>query len=108
MTAQLLDGRAMAKAIRGEISADVAVFASQYGRAPAIAVVQVEGDPASAAYVRQIEKSCKGVGMGFRLHLLPAQCDALALVSLIKELNADPQMDGIIVQMPLPRHLPQS
>lgn len=108
MTAQLLDGRAMAKAIRGEISADVAVFASQYGRAPAIAVVQVEGDPASAAYVRQIEKSFTGVGMGFRLHLLLAQCDALALVSLIKELNTDPQVDGLIVQMPLPRHLPQS
>lgn len=108
MTAQLLDGRAMAKALRSEISADVAVFASQYGRSPAIAVVQVEGDPASAAYVRQIEKSFTGVGMGFKLHLLPAHCDAQALVSLIKELNADSQVDGIIVQMPLPRHLPQS
>lgn len=108
MTAQLLDGRAMAKAIRSEIAADVAVFVSQFGRAPAIAVVQVEGDPSSAAYVRQIEKSFTGVGMGFTLHLLPAQCDALTLVSLITELNNDSQVDGIIVQMPLPKHLPQS
>ncbi|MHB1355811.1 MAG: bifunctional 5,10-methylenetetrahydrofolate dehydrogenase/5,10-methenyltetrahydrofolate cyclohydrolase [Anaerolineae bacterium] len=108
MTAQVLDGRATAKAIRGEIAVDVAVFASQYGRAPAIAVVQVEGDPASAAYVRQIEKTFTGVGMSFKLHLLSAQCDAQAMVTLIKELNADSQVDGIIVQMPLPKHLPQS
>jgi methylenetetrahydrofolate dehydrogenase (NADP+) / methenyltetrahydrofolate cyclohydrolase len=108
MTAQLLDGRAMAKAIRGEITADVAVFVSQFGRAPAIAVVQVEGDPASAAYVRQIEKSFIGAKMVFKLHLLPTQCDAQALVSLIRQLNTDPQVDGIIVQMPLPKHLSQS
>jgi methylenetetrahydrofolate dehydrogenase (NADP+) / methenyltetrahydrofolate cyclohydrolase len=108
MTAQLLDGRAMAKTIRGEITASVAEFTRQYGRSPAIAVVQVEGDPSSSAYVRQIEKSFTGAGMGFRLHLLPATCDASTLVSLIQALNADRQVDGIIVQMPLPRHLPQS
>jgi methylenetetrahydrofolate dehydrogenase (NADP+) / methenyltetrahydrofolate cyclohydrolase len=108
MTAQLLDGRAIAKTIRGEIAADVAVFSHTFGRPPAIAVVQVDGDPASAAYVRQIEKSFTGVGMGFTLHLLPALCDAQALVTMIKELNTDSRVDGIIVQMPLPKHLSQS
>ncbi len=108
MTAQILDGRAIAKTMRGEIASSVAGFVKQYDHIPAIAVVQVEGDPASAAYVRQIEKSFTGVGLGFTLHLLPETCQAADLVELIRGLNVDPAVDGIIVQMPLPRHLPQS
>ncbi|MHB9032427.1 MAG: bifunctional 5,10-methylenetetrahydrofolate dehydrogenase/5,10-methenyltetrahydrofolate cyclohydrolase [Anaerolineae bacterium] len=108
MTAQILDGRAIAKTMRAEIASAVTAFTQQNNHVPAIAVVQVEGDPASAAYVRQIEKSFTGVGMGFTLHHLPPTCQAPELVDLLNSLNVNPAVDGIIVQMPLPRHLPQS
>jgi len=108
MPAQILDGRAIARTMRDEIASSVADFAKQYKHTPAIAVVQVEGDPASASYVRQIEKSFTGAGMGFALHLLPATCQPADLIELIHQLDNDAQVDGIIVQMPLPKHLPHS
>ncbi|MHB0858273.1 MAG: bifunctional 5,10-methylenetetrahydrofolate dehydrogenase/5,10-methenyltetrahydrofolate cyclohydrolase [Anaerolineae bacterium] len=108
MTAQLLDGRSLAKTMTGEIASKVKQFESTHGWAPGIAVVQVGADPASSWYVKQINKSFTGAGMRFALHALDETTDALSLTGLLQELNADPRTNGIIVQMPLPKHLPQS
>ena len=108
MTAQVLDGRALAKTMRGEIAAEVTRFEQAHGWAPGIAVVQVGEDPASSWYVRQIRKSFTKAGMGFALHTLAADTDAKALIDTLQRLNEDSRTSGIIVQMPLPKHLPQS
>ena len=108
MTATILDGRGLARTMRGEIKEQVAAFEAAQGWAPGIAVVQVGEDPSSSWYVRQIKKSFTKAGMGFALHTLPADCDAAALTGLLSELNADARTNGVIVQMPLPKHLPQS
>jgi methylenetetrahydrofolate dehydrogenase (NADP+)/methenyltetrahydrofolate cyclohydrolase len=105
MTAKILDGRATAKAIEGEIAEDVESFGKDHGWAPGIAVVQVGGDPASSWYVGQIKKRFTGVGMRFALHALEAEASEGTLVGRMEELNGDPRTNGIIVQMPLPEHL---
>ena len=108
MTAQTLDGRAMAKMMSGEVASQVAQFQQEHGWAPGIAVVQVGGDPASSWYVKQIEKSFSSAGMRFALHALDEKTDAATLTGTLQQLNADPRTNGIIVQMPLPKHLSQS
>lgn len=108
MTAQWLDGRAVAKTMRGEIATEARAFAQAHGWAPGIAVVQVGEDPASSWYVRQIEKSFTGVGMRFALHTLDAQATPEALTALLEQLNADALTNGIIVQMPLPAQISAS
>ena len=108
MSATILDGRALAKTIRGEIATDGRSFEQAHGWAPGIAVVQVGEDPASSWYVRQIKRSFGRAGMGFALHTLPPDVSEAALIDLIQDLNADPRTNGIIVQMPLPKHLSQS
>jgi len=108
MTAQILDGRALARTMRKEIAAEVAQFQGNHGWAPGIAVVQVGGDPASSWYVRQIKKTFAATGMGFALHTLDETTDAGTLGELLRQLNDDPRTSGIIIQMPLPKHLPQS
>ncbi len=74
-------------------------------RAPGLAVVLVGADPASQVYVRNKRKACAEVGFHSRLHELPADTTQAALEALIDELNADPRIDGILVQLPLPGHL---
>ena len=108
MTAQILDGRGLAKTMAGEITEEVTRFQEAQGWAPGIAVVQAGEDPASSWYVRQIKKSFSQAGMSFALHTLDADADADALTGLLGRLNGDPRTNGIIVQMPLPKHLPQS
>lgn len=108
MGAQILDGRALAKTIRGEIATEVAEFEEKHERAPGIDVVQVGEDPASSWYVRQIRRSFTRAGMRFALHTLDQAADPASVVELLGQLNEDPLTDGIIVQMPLPEHLPQS
>jgi len=108
MVAQILDGRALAKTVSREIAEQVKQFDQAHGWVPGIAVVQVGEDPASSWYVKQIEKSFTGAGMRFALHTLPPDAQAEALVSLLRQLNADPRTNGVIVQMPLPKHLAQS
>jgi methylenetetrahydrofolate dehydrogenase (NADP+)/methenyltetrahydrofolate cyclohydrolase len=108
MTAQILDGRAVAQTMGEEIAAAVAQFQQEHGWAPGIAVVQVGGDPASSWYVKQINKSFTKAGMRFALHTLEETASPQALTELLRALNNDPRTNGIIVQMPLPKHLPQS
>ena len=108
MTAQILDGRALASTVSAEIAADVALFRQQHGWAPGIAVVQVGADPASSWYVKQIVRSFAKAGMRCDLSTLPSDTSAADLTALLSTLNTDPRTNGVIVQMPLPAHLPQS
>jgi methylenetetrahydrofolate dehydrogenase (NADP+)/methenyltetrahydrofolate cyclohydrolase len=105
MPARILDGKAIAAALRAEAQADVAALSEALDRPPCLAVVQVEGDPASSRYVRTIGKLCEAVGARFRLELLPASTSQAALDTLIAALNADRAVDGVLIQMPLPAGL---
>jgi len=106
MTAELLDGRALAKTMRAEIAIDVQAFIDEYGWEPGIAVVQVGRDPASSWYVRNIRRSFTRAGMRFDLHELDETASAEDLIALLNTLNDDFRTNGVIVQMPLPKHLP--
>ncbi len=107
MEAKILDGKAIAATMKEEIGAEVAAFKSKFGRVPGIAVVQVGADPASSRYVKQIGKSFEEAGMTFRLETLDESVSQAQLVSLVQSLNADSAVSGIIVQMPLPKHISQ-
>jgi methylenetetrahydrofolate dehydrogenase (NADP+) / methenyltetrahydrofolate cyclohydrolase len=103
----LLDGKKLAKTIRKEIKVQVATFVEQYGRVPALDVVLVGEDPASRIYVRSKGRACKKVGVASHEHLLPAETSQAKLLDLVCHLNADPKVDGILVQLPLPEQINQ-
>ncbi len=105
MTATLIDGKAYAAKLRGLISDGVEAFKGETGAVPGLAVVLVGEDPASAVYVRNKAKQTVEVGMASFEHKLPAETTQEALVALVTKLNADPAVDGILVQLPLPKHL---
>ncbi len=102
MTAQLIDGKAAALALRSRIADDVVGFREAAGRAPGLAVVLVGEHPPSAAYVRSKAKATREAGMESFEHKLPADISQGQLLALVDELNADPAVDGILVQLPLP------
>jgi methylenetetrahydrofolate dehydrogenase (NADP+)/methenyltetrahydrofolate cyclohydrolase len=101
MTATLIDGKVIAEALRHSIAADVAVLAEQ-GVKPGLAVVLVGEDPASQVYVRNKAKQTVEVGMASFEHRLDASVSEAELLALVATLNADPAVDGILVQLPLP------
>jgi methylenetetrahydrofolate dehydrogenase (NADP+) / methenyltetrahydrofolate cyclohydrolase len=101
MTAQIIDGKAFAATLRGTIAEAVKTLP----RAPGLAVVLVGDDPASAVYVRSKDRACREAGMASFEHRLPADTPQADLVALVKSLNADPAVDGILVQLPLPDHI---
>lgn len=103
----ILDGKALAAQEREEVAAEVVAFKTKHGVVPTIAVVQVVGDPASERYVRQIGKSFEGVGMGFQHELLPADVSQAQVVELVSKLSHSRAVSGIIVQIPLPKHIAQ-
>ena len=105
MTAKLIDGKAFAAGLRGRVADAAARFASRYGRAPGLAVVLVGEHPPSAAYVRSKAKATVEVGMRSFEHRLPADVSQQQLIDLVDALNADDAVDGILVQLPLPRHI---
>lgn len=102
MTAQILDGKALAKTLRGELAERAAAFRSEHDRAPCLAAVLVGEDPASQVYVRKKEQECERVGIGSRMHRIPAETSQSELLDLVDRLNADPDVHGILVQLPLP------
>ena len=104
--AQLFDGRATAAAVLQEVTERANTLLSRLGRAPCLAVVQVGVDAASAWYVRQIERTGHRVGIAVALHSLAGDCAADAPARLVAQLCADPTVDGIIVQQPLPPQAP--
>ena len=105
MSARILDGKKIAEELRGTIQADVAAFVKAHGRAPGLDVVLVGDDPASAVYTKNKEKTATEVGMRSRLHRLPADTSETALLALVEQLNRDDSVDGILVQLPLPKHV---
>jgi len=105
MSARILDGKAIAKTVRAEVAVSAAAFHEKHGRAPGLHVVLVGDDPASQVYTRNKEKSALEVGIAGKLHRLPADTSEAALLALIEELCNDEAVDGILVQLPLPKHI---
>ena len=103
MTAALLDGKAIAQKVRDEVRHEVARFVAQHGRAPGLDVVLVGEDPASQVYTRNKEKASIEVGMRGRLHRLAADVGEAAVLELVRSLAEDDAVDGILVQLPLPK-----
>ncbi len=104
MSAKILDGVALAKAIRAEVAAEVARLASD-GRKPGLAAVLVGEDPASAVYVRSKGKATEEAGMHSETIRQPATISEAELLGIVDRLNADPRIHGILVQLPLPKHI---
>jgi methylenetetrahydrofolate dehydrogenase (NADP+)/methenyltetrahydrofolate cyclohydrolase len=105
MTAQLIDGEAVAAAVHDEIKAEVEKLKVEYGITPGLATVLVGENPASQAYVRSKQKRCGEVGIESFGHHLPEDASQEEVEGLVAELNADPAVHGILVQLPLPKHL---
>jgi methylenetetrahydrofolate dehydrogenase (NADP+)/methenyltetrahydrofolate cyclohydrolase len=103
--ATIIDGKAVAAEVRAEVARGVAGFRAEHGRAPGLHVILAGDDPASAVYVRNKEKAAVEVGMDGKVHRLPASVGQEALLALVRELNADELVDGILVQLPLPKGL---
>ena len=103
--AQIIDGRAMARALSDETAARVAAIVAQTGQPPALAVVLVGDDPASQVYVRRKISECARVGIRSVEHRLPVDHPQDALLMLIDQLNGDPAIHGILIQLPLPPHI---
>ncbi len=108
MGAALLDGKAIAADIRRDVKTQVDAHLAAGGRAPGIAVVLVGEHGASQIYVRNKRAACAEVGFYSELHELAATTSQSALLALIDTLNADPTIDGILVQLPLPEHLDET
>ncbi|HVJ00374.1 MAG TPA: bifunctional methylenetetrahydrofolate dehydrogenase/methenyltetrahydrofolate cyclohydrolase FolD [Sphingomonas sp.] len=102
MTAEIIDGKAFALALRERVGEQAAAFAAKAGRKPGLAVVLVGDDPASAVYVRSKGKATAAAGMEGFEHRLAATTTQDELIALVDRLNADPAVDGILVQLPLP------
>jgi methylenetetrahydrofolate dehydrogenase (NADP+) / methenyltetrahydrofolate cyclohydrolase len=105
MTAQLIDGTAIAQAVRDEVAAEVAQIREKYNMTPGLATVLVGENPASKAYVGSKQKACDELGMYSAGYKLPEDASQDEVDALVKQLNADPCIHGILVQLPLPRHL---
>lgn len=105
MSATIIDGKAFAATLRSRIAVHAARFEAATGRKAGLAVVLVGEDPASSVYVRSKGKQTVEAGMASFEHRLPADTDEATLLALIGQLNADPMVDGILVQLPLPAHL---
>jgi methylenetetrahydrofolate dehydrogenase (NADP+)/methenyltetrahydrofolate cyclohydrolase len=105
MAAQLIDGRAVAARVRAQVAEEAKAFAAEHGRPPGLATVLIGEDPASAVYIGGKQKATKEVGMAGFDHRLPADVAREEVVALIERLNADPNVNGILVQLPVPDHL---
>ena len=102
MTAKILDGKALAEEIRGEVATGVAEMQQKHGVTPGLAAVLVGDDPASAIYVRNKRRACDEVGMVSETILLPADSTNQQVLVQVQALNNDPRFHGILVQLPLP------
>lgn len=105
---EILDGKAIAAALRSRIAARVTEFVARTGRKPGLDVVLVGDDPASQVYVRNKAKACEEAGMRGEVHRLPAATTQPELLALVKSLEARADVDGVLVQLPLPKHLDET
>ena len=103
MSAILLDGKAVAARVRAEVAQRSAEFAARHGRRPGLAVVQVGEDPASSVYVRNKRRSSIEAGIESIAHDLPARASEAEILGVVHSLNRDERVDGILVQLPLPK-----
>ena len=101
---QVIDGKKISQEIKDELKEKVAVMAKE-GRKVALAVIQVGNDPASSVYVRNKKKACEYIGIESLSYELPEETTEEELVALIEKLNADAGVNGILVQLPLPKHI---
>ena len=105
MTAQLIDGKALAAKVKGELAAQAKAVEAARGFPPGIAVVRVGEDPASKVYVTSKKKTAEELGFGSWEHHLDAGITQADLIARVRQLAADPKVDGILVQLPLPKHI---
>jgi len=105
MTANVIDGKARAAALRAEVKEQTAAFVARNGASPGLAVVLVGEDPASKVYVANKIRETEAAGMRSIEHRLPAETSEADLLALVRRLNVDDAVDGILVQMPLPKHI---
>ena len=104
-TAKIMDGKAIAQKIQTELAHETSRFTQETGVTPCLAAILVGADAASEVYVRNKQRACERVGLRSQLHELPAGTSQQSLLELITELNNDPQVHGILVQLPLPAGL---
>ncbi len=108
MSAQIIDGKAFAEKVREAVKVDVATLTEKHGVTPGLAVVIVGEDPASQVYVRNKSKQTKEVGMNSFHFEMPVDTSQADLVAKVKALNADPAVNAILVQLPLPKHMDEA
>jgi len=104
----ILDGKQLAQTMQAEIALKVADYTRTHGFPPGLAAVLVGDNPASQVYVRNKRKACETVGMASSLHQLPAETTEADLLHLIAQLNTDPKVSGILVQLPLPKQIDEA
>ena len=102
---KIIDGKALSVTVKDEVRAEVAELEAKYGRKPCLCVIIVGENPASQVYVRNKVKAAAYTGMDSKLIELPADTSEEALLAQIRSLNEDPAVDGILVQLPLPKHI---
>ncbi|MGA1155099.1 MAG: bifunctional methylenetetrahydrofolate dehydrogenase/methenyltetrahydrofolate cyclohydrolase FolD [Burkholderiaceae bacterium] len=107
MPAQFIDGKSLAETLRQQVGDRAKRFLSQHGRAPGLTVILVGNNPASEVYVRHKVAACEKASIVSELIRLDASCSTEALLQTIQGLNANPNVDGILVQLPLPGHIPE-
>ena len=105
MTAQIISGTQLASQIKSNVAQQISRYVAQGKRAPGLAVILVGADPASQVYVGSKRKSCAEIGITSKSYDLPETTTEQALLELIEELNQDTEVDGILVQLPLPKHI---
>ncbi|MBT5892379.1 MAG: bifunctional 5,10-methylenetetrahydrofolate dehydrogenase/5,10-methenyltetrahydrofolate cyclohydrolase [Chloroflexi bacterium] len=105
MTARIIDGKEVAAKVHEEVTAGVTEFKEQHGAIPGLTVVLVGDDPASLSYVKGKERACEKVGIATETILRDSSITQEELIWIVKRLNTDPAVNGILVQLPLPKHL---
>jgi 5,10-methylene-tetrahydrofolate dehydrogenase/methenyl tetrahydrofolate cyclohydrolase len=105
MSAQIIDGKVVADRMQAEIAAEAARFCAEYGYPPGLGVVLVGENPASAMYVRMKRKACEKAGITSVGHVLPGDATQETIETAVQSLNDDPKIHGILVQLPLPKHI---
>lgn len=105
MAARIIDGKAVAAAVRQRVAVEVIEFEKERGRIPQLVTVIVGDDPASEVYVAGKHRACKEVGLRSAHHGLPAETTEAELLDLVEQLNRDDDVDGILVQLPVPDHI---
>jgi methylenetetrahydrofolate dehydrogenase (NADP+)/methenyltetrahydrofolate cyclohydrolase len=105
MSAQLLDGKRLSKEIKERLKGEISDFQNRHDVVPTLAVLRVGDDPASAGYARAIKRNCEGVGINFHPEVLPEDSTQTQVLAVLHELNASPNIHGIMILEPVPDHI---